>query len=247
MLRVHDGHKNARRFFGSRNAASYDSVVRLTTFGKDLMWKKQIMNIIRLDTKKRENFSETVILDLACGTGILSSMLLDTRPNIKNIIGLDLTFDYLEVAKNKIKCKNIVADNDKPFLFANSTAEVIPFKNKCFDIITSSYMAKYIDIQRVVDECWRVMKHNGIIVVHDFTYPQNTLFQSFWNFYFVILQFAGNFIKSWETVFRELCQVIKTSKWVEQTLYALNEKGFENIMCNYYTCDTSAIISAVKP
>ena len=247
MLRVHDGHKNARRFFGSRNASSYDSVVRLATLGKDFIWKKQITNIIQQDSKKRDNLYGTIVLDLACGTGILSSMLLDIGYSIKNIIGLDLTLDYLEIAKNKIKCKNIIADNNIPFLLTNRTAEVLPFKNKCFDLITSSYMAKYIDVQRVIDECWRVMKHNGIIVIHDFTYPQKNLFQSFWNLYFVILQFAGNFIKSWEPVFRELCQVIKTSKWVEQTLFALDKKGFENIKCNYYTYDTAAIISANKP
>ena len=106
---------------------AHDSIVRLTTLGKDLMWKKQIINIIQRDSKKRENFNDTIILDLACGTGILSSMLSDTRPNIKNVIGLDLTFDYLEVAKNKIKRKNIVADNNTPFLFTNRYCRGIAF------------------------------------------------------------------------------------------------------------------------
>ena len=101
-----------------------------TTFGQDSSWKNQILKIIG---------RQSSVLDLACGTGILSLMLIDSA--ITKVIGLDLVFDYLEIAKKKTK---------KLFLI-NGTAEILPYKNECFDSITSSYLAKYVDIEK---ELW---------------------------------------------------------------------------------------------
>jgi demethylmenaquinone methyltransferase/2-methoxy-6-polyprenyl-1,4-benzoquinol methylase len=226
MMKIHEGYRNVRKFFSNENASTYDTVVRFATFGQDSLWKNQILNIIG---------KQSSVLDLACGTGILSLMLIDSA--IIKVIGLDLMFDYLEIAKKKTK---------KLFL-TNGTAEMLPYKNECFNSITSSYLAKYVDIKRVVDECWRILKHNGIVVFHDFIYPTNNLIQSFWNAYFVILRMIGNFVKSWKTVFQELDQVVKTSRWVEQTIDSLEQRGFEVISCKYYTLGTAAIISAKKP
>jgi demethylmenaquinone methyltransferase/2-methoxy-6-polyprenyl-1,4-benzoquinol methylase len=226
-LEIHRGYGNVRKFFNSENASSYDSIVHFTTFGLDSSWKKQIINII---TKQGS------VLDLACGTGILSSMLTDNVVMMR-VIGLDLVFDYLRIAKKK----------RKNFLLTNGTAEILPYKSECFDFVVSSYLAKYVDIKRVVDESWRILNHDGTIVFHDFTYPKNILLQNFWRSYFVILKMMGYLVKSWKVVFHELCQVIRTSGWIAQMKESLEERGFKNVSCKYYTFGMAAIISAIKP
>jgi demethylmenaquinone methyltransferase/2-methoxy-6-polyprenyl-1,4-benzoquinol methylase len=226
ILQVHEGHKNARKFFNSKTASSYDSIVRLATFGQDYLWKNHILNIL----DKREN-----ILDLACGTGILSSLL--SKNNKRHVIGLDLALDYLKIAKRK----------RRHCLFINGNAETLPYRCDSFDTIISSYLAKYVDIGRLVEECWRILKHNGVIVFHDFTYPQNVIFRKLWNAYFVVLQIFGKFSASWTVVFRDLNNVIRNTKWVEEMMYVLQQVGFKSISCNFYTMRTTAIISAKKP
>jgi demethylmenaquinone methyltransferase/2-methoxy-6-polyprenyl-1,4-benzoquinol methylase len=227
VLRVHDGYKNARTFFTSDNAITYDSIVRFTTFGQDFIWKNQIVKMIG---KKR------LVLDLACGTGILSSMFTDNA-DFTRVIGIDLEFNYLKAAKSK----------SKNLLLINGTAEMLPYKNECFDSIVSSYLAKYVDVKIVVDECWRTLKHDGTVLFHDFTYPTHKLFQSFWNMYFVILRITGYAVKPWLTVFKELGELVKTSEWVECTINSLKQRGFENVFCKYHTLGTAAIIFARKP
>ena len=227
MLEVHNGYKNVRRFFTYDNAASYDYIVRFTTFGQDSVWKNTIVKIIG---------RRHLVLDLACGTGILSSMLMDKAAATK-VIGFDLEFNYLQIAKNK----------RKNLLLTNGTAEILPYKNEYFDSVTSSYMAKYVDVKVVVDECWRILRHDGIVVFHDFTYPKNKLSQIFWNTYFMILRITGYMVKSWLAVFNELDKLVKASRWVEQTIESLKRRGFINIFCKYYTFGTTAIISARKP
>ena len=227
-MEIHNGYKKVRRFFTYDNATTYDYIVRLTTFCQDSVWKNQIINIIG---KKR-----CLVLDLACGTGILSSMLIDKGAATK-VIGFDLEFNYLQIAKSK----------RKNLLLTNGTAEILPYKNECFDSVTSSYLAKYIDVKMVVDECWRILRHDGIVVFHDFTYPKNKLFEKVWNTYFMILRITGYVVKSWLTVFNELDKLVKASRWVEQTIGSLKRRGFKNIFCKYYTFGTAAIISAIKP
>ena len=225
-MQIHEGHNNARKFFNSKTASSYDSIVCLTTFGQDFLWKNHISTILG----KREN-----ILDLACGTGILSSLL--SKSDKRQVIGLDLTLDYLKIAKKK----------KRDYFFINGNAELLPYKSDSFNGIMSSYLAKYVDIRKLVEECWRVLKHNGIIVFHDFTYPHNIAIRSLWSAYFAALQIIGNFVAPWKIVFRDLIEVIRNTKWVEQMVYVLKQTGFKTISCKFYTMGTAAIVSAKKP
>ena len=98
-----------------------------------------------------------------------------------------------------------------------------------------------------MDECWRILKHKGIVVFHDFTYPTNNLIHVFWNGYFMILRITGVFLKSWKAVFQELDQVVKTSRWVEQTIDSLEQRGFEIFLAITIHWEQLSIIFAKKP
>lgn len=220
---VHEGHASARRFFTPVNAASYDSIVRMTTFGQDSAWKHEITRSVG---------DRNSVLELACGTGILSSMLIRAG---KSVTGIDLVFEYLRASRHKVTTD-----------VAQGTAEVLPYRNDSFDAVVSSYLAKYVDIQTVVRECWRVLVPGGVVVFHDFTYPGGIM-RSMWNTYFAILRAVGRIVTSWKTVFDQLDDVIKHSEWVENTRSALYASGFHHVSCRYYTGGTVAIVSAEKP
>lgn len=221
---VHEGHARAMRFFTPYNADSYDLVVRLATFGQDFAWKREIIRAIG---------DRSHVLELACGTGILSSMLAWRG---KNVAGIDLTFEYLQASKRKLNAP-----------IAQGTAEILPYRSESFDAIVSSYLAKYVDIQEVIDECWRVLRPGGIIVFHDFTYPSGLVSRSLWNIYFALLRLAGRFVESWKVVFGQLDDTIKKSDWVDQTTNVLKNRKFQSVNCRWYTAGTAAIVSAEKP
>jgi demethylmenaquinone methyltransferase / 2-methoxy-6-polyprenyl-1,4-benzoquinol methylase len=220
---VHEGHASARKFFTPANAGSYDSVVRLATFGRDSAWKRKILEAAG---------SGNSVLELACGTGVLSSLLAGAG---KSVVGIDLTFEYLRASKRNLRAA-----------IAQGTAEVLPYRNESFDAVASSYLAKYVDVGRVVDECWRVLRPGGVAVFHDFAYPDGAM-RSLWNVHFALLRLAGRFAASWRAVFEQLDGVIKNSDWVAQTASALESSGFRNVDCRYYTAGTAAIVSAEKP
>ena len=231
-MKIHDGYNDAQDFFSENNAATYDSLVNYATFGRDKAWKNQITKIV-----DKGRFKPTAILDLAAGTGILSSKL-ENGSDAVSVHSLDLTIDYLKKAKEK---------SQRLFLI-NSTAEVLPFRAEIFDYVVSSYLVKYIDIETVAGESWRVLKHQGIVIFHEFTCPNSSVVQKFWRFYFSMLKLSGKLLKEWEPTFQRLDEVIcKNHSWPDDTSRCLRKIGFVEIFCQYYTLGTSAIISARKP
>ena len=214
-----------KKFFSSDNALSYDLVVKYTTFGKDSSWKRHIAKNV-----KEEHIR---ILDLACGTGIYATFIPSSN---LEMFGADMTYDYITKAKNRMTYS----------LLTNCVAEFLPFQSDTFDVIISSYLAKYANIPLLVDELWRIIKKNGSIIVHDFTYPTNFFMQNMWNSYFVILKVIGKIVKPWELVFSDLDDVIKKSEWIKDLVEALEKKGFKSVNYKHYTYGTAAIVSAIK-
>lgn len=222
---ITEGQNIAKKYFSSSNAYNYDLIVKYTTFGRDSSWKKHISK--KLDGRKS-------ILELACGTGIFSSYISSNK-DIK-ISGVDLTFDYIVRAKIK-----------KRYSFlANCIAECLPFKDKSFDAIISSYLVKYADLPNLIKEIWRVLDYGGTVVFHDFIYPKKKHMRMAWQAYFVILNQFGKVIKSWSYVFSDLDKLIKNSRWEKDLKDELKKTGFKDIDIAYQTGGTSAIIIAKK-
>ena len=107
------------RFF-EKTAQTYDIVVNLTTFGKDKYWKKEMLKKISPCHS---------ILDLACGTGILTFQIAEKFSDVA-IVGVDVIESYLTIARKKLKSSHHVT-------FLHEDAEKLDLESK-FDCITSS-------------------------------------------------------------------------------------------------------------
>lgn len=222
---VHSGLHNARYFFTEQNSNTYDRIVRYATIGRDMHWKKKILNKIQ----------GKIVLDLASGTGILSEMIKSNTSGL-DVLSLDLSFDYAKISNNRRKIRNVV----------NANAEMLPFRNRSCDCIVSSYLAKYVDINKVVAEISRVITPNGVVVFHDFSYPKNKVVRFLWKLHFKLLRIAGSIVTSWQHVFLELDQLIENSKWSEELLASLRCHGFVEISSTHFTFGTSKMIVAKK-
>lgn len=209
--------------FFNKTALSYDTIVNRTTFGKDKYWKNEIL--------KKIPQSESII-DLACGTGILTELIANKFPNAK-IVGIDITKNYLEVAKRKMSSFKNVS-------FVNQDAEKLNLNYK-FDCITSSYIPKYCNPEILIKTCLEHLKPNGKIIFHDFIYPKNKFLKILWNFYFVILKGFGQLIPDWQEIFDELPNLIRTTKWLDEYEMVMKNFGLTTRR-QYMTWNTSAIL-----
>ena len=216
----------ASEFF-DKTAQTYDKIVNLTTFGKDKYWKKEII-------KKISEYNS--ILDLGCGTGILTFQIAKKFPNAK-IIGVDTSENYLNIARKKVK-------PDHKISFLLQDAEKLNLAAK-FDCITSSYIPKYCTPDILVKVCLSHFNEGGKIILHDFTYPQNKTVRIFWNFYFVILSIAGKLIPSWKKIFGDLPKMIRSTTWLDDYKDIMKRNNFE-VEVQFLTLGSSAILTGTK-
>ncbi len=226
MLKTESPKDLVPQFF-DKTAQSYDGVVNWTTFGKDRYWKREIL--------KKIPPSET-ILDLACGTGILTFQIAELFPK-SQITGIDITESYLNVAKSKLRSHQMVS-------FLKQDAEKLDLPQK-FDCIVSSYVPKYCDPQVLITACMNHLNPGGKIILHDFTYPKNSTVKSLWNAYFVILNMVGHFIPQWKNVFTDLPKLIRTTKWLDDYEFAMKKQGLETQLQSL-TWSSSAILTGIK-
>lgn len=108
---------------------------------------RHISKFIKID-HKLEN-----ALDVACGTGMSASALLDIA---ENIFGIDTSDEMLKIAlkPNAIK-------------YIRASAEDLPFENNYFDLITISSGVHWFDIDEFLSEAKRVLKSNAWLVLYE--------------------------------------------------------------------------------
>jgi len=199
----------------------------LTTFARDNVWKHKIIEQL---------LTEKTVLDLAWGTVILTKQIVEKIPNVK-IIGVDITQNYLEKAKEKL----IVYEN---ISFVNQDAEKLDLDEK-FDCITASYLPKYCIDEVLIKNCIDHLNVGGKIILHDFTYTKNRLVRKMWNFYFKLLFLAGFFIPNWKQVFIDLPHMIRDTNWVREYEEDMKNYGMKTYKQDL-TWGSSAILVGIK-
>ncbi len=225
MIKVNP--KDLIPIFFNNTANSYDRIVHWTTFGKDSFWKYKILE--QLST-------ERTVLDLACGTGILTKQIAEMLPHAK-ITGVEITKNYLEKAKEKL----ILYQN---ISFVKQDAEKLNL-GKQFDCITASYLPKYCTADVLIKNCLEHLDVGGKIILHDFTYPKNKFVRALWNFYFKLLYLVGFFIPNWKNVFVDLPNLIRTTDWVKEYEGVMRDYGMK-IYKQELTWNSSTIIVGTK-
>ena len=218
------------RFF-SGTGSKYDHIVNLCTLGIDGLWKERIIR--KLPTPRR-------VMDLACGTGILTLAIARKFPHC-HVIGVELREEYLEIAKRKAKESKLA---NLEFLLGRAEDVAL---NDSFDCITSSYLAKYADLKLLVRNMAQMLGKGGLLLFHDFTYPSHAALAAGWELYFKLLQSIGSWrYPEWKTIFYGLPVLVRRTTWVPDLQVAMQENGLSEIELEYLTLGASAITTGRK-
>ncbi|MFQ5652090.1 MAG: class I SAM-dependent methyltransferase [bacterium] len=219
-----------KRFF-SGTGTSYDRVVKLFTYGADLYWKSKIL--ARVPPSKR-------LLDLACGTGIVTFKLAANHPG-SQILGVDMMHEYLRQARRK---QNSCRQNHIHFVCAR--AEQVQLNSE-FDCIVSSYVPKYVPADELLHNVSSYLKEDGVLILHDFAYPGNFVPRKVWHLHMSLMRVVGPLLfPEWRTVFAELVDLVRTTPWIAEYCRALPGYGFEGVEVQRLTAGSAAIITARK-
>lgn len=213
--------------FGEGTGVHYDQIVEVTTRGRDRVWKEALL--ARIEHPKR-------VLDLACGTGILTFMLRDRFPDAR-VVGVDINEEYLAVARQRAKERR-----DDKVQFVVSPAEEVALEGT-FDVIMTCYLPKYADLSRLVPQLCTHLEEGGLMIMQDFVYPQDRAVAWAWEYrYAECKRWAEENLPSAVGMFEALPPVIRESNWLEELTALMQENGIPNVERQMFDRGSAAIV-----
>ena len=142
-------------------APVYDFFEPILLLGKQAEYDRQIVSLLELHKSDR-------VLDLGCGTGVLTRMIADHLDAEAGgvSVGIDAAARMIQVARKK--------RGNETCRFEVAAAEDLPFENGAFDAVVSSLFFHHVDFDlkaKALSEAWRVLRPRGKLVVADMHTP----------------------------------------------------------------------------
>lgn len=224
-------HSRAVREMFAGIANKYDLLNHVLSLNIDKGWRRAVSKELRT---KLEN-PDSLILDVACGTGDLSLEL--ASGGSAKIIGTDFCRPMLQLAVRK-------AENGKfeiPFIEADALH--LGFADNTFDAVTIAFgLRNLADVKSGLKELLRILKPGGMIAVLEFSSPVIPGFRTLFNFYFGrILPRIGGFVSGSHSAYEYLPDSV--AKFPNQTRLAeiMSSTGFREVRYRNLTGGIAAI------
>jgi len=205
-------------------AKRYDLMNRLMTGFQDVRWRKQVVRLARL-TK------DASLLDLGTGTGDLAREALMQFPQAK-VIAADFTLEMMRVGQKT-----------NPLNFSCADALRLPFNDSTFDAVISGFlMRNVIDLQKGIEEQFRVLKNGGRVVILDTTRPKKNILSPFiWIHMHFIIPALGGLLTGVSEAYRYLPETTEGFVTAEDMASRMTIAGFKNVKFQRLMFGTIAI------
>ena len=159
----------------------YDLMNDLMSLGIHRLWKKDFIDW--LNPQKN-----SILIDVASGTGDIAKLYLDKINNIGEVICVDENKGMLSLSKKKFEAEKNIK------WFCNN-AEKLPFKNNYFDYYTISFGIRNVSsLDAALKEAYRVLKPGGRFLCLEFSKVKNDALNKFYKIYSKSIPQIGKFI-----------------------------------------------------
>ncbi len=208
-----DLHKKFVKEKFDRIVKRYDLVNLIGSLGQDKIWRKKVADILK--------DAEPPLLDLCCGPYTLTLEILKKNP--VKIYGLDLSFSMLFYGKKRIY--------DKPVFPVCGDAEILPFKSNSFGGISIAFGLRNLpNKEKAIKEFFRVLKPQGKLVILEFSWPKNFIFQKIYKVYLdYYMPFLGGLLTKDKEAYLYLAHSIKKFPPPEKIKEMLSKCGFKEV------------------
>ncbi|MBI4663564.1 MAG: class I SAM-dependent methyltransferase [Verrucomicrobia bacterium] len=234
-------------------AHRYDLINDLQSFGLHRRWKRQVVELARLQKGERA-------LDICCGTGDLALSLAESGAMV---VGLDFSLAMLTIARRRTKTPGSKAgdslpnerglamsadsvdartlqvharrtDRAAPVLWIRGDALGIPFRDSEFDVVTIGYGLRNLeDPQAGLEEMRRVLKPGGRLLILDFGKPDHAAWRKI---YFAYLRWCVPWFG------RLFCGDSQTYAYIlESLLHYPAQRGIADLMQRMHFSDVRVV------
>ncbi|HOZ52477.1 MAG TPA: bifunctional demethylmenaquinone methyltransferase/2-methoxy-6-polyprenyl-1,4-benzoquinol methylase UbiE [Chitinophagaceae bacterium] len=216
-------------------AGKYDFLNRLLSFRIDVIWRNQVVNLLKKSNPQS-------ILDVATGTADLAIALNKLNP--KKIIGLDLSNNMLEVGRIKVADRNLTQTIE----LVKGDSENLPFENDTFDAVTVAFgVRNFENLTKGLSEIHRVLKPGGQFIILEFSKVKTFPIKQFYHLYFrYITPMIGKLFSNDNKAYTYLPNSVQVFPEGEEMCVILQTTGFKKPVCKPLSFGISSIYHSIK-
>ncbi|MCG8319306.1 MAG: bifunctional demethylmenaquinone methyltransferase/2-methoxy-6-polyprenyl-1,4-benzoquinol methylase UbiE [Cytophagales bacterium] len=213
----------------------YDMLNHLLSFGVDIIWRKKAIKMLK-------PYKPQLILDIATGTADFAIEALALNP--QKVIGVDISEGMLAVGRKKIAKMGL---QDKIELQTGDSEKLLFSDNKFDAIIVSFGVRNFENLEKGLEDMYRVLKPGGTTVIVEFSKPTVFPFKQLYSFYFkYILPLIGKIISKDNAAYSYLPESVQAFPYGDKFLEVLKKTGYKNTACRPLTFGISSIYLGQK-
>lgn len=234
MAQFGDKKQQVKSMFNSI-AIRYDFLNHFLSMGIDYSWRRKAIRLLG-------KYKPETILDIATGTGDLA--IAAAKLNPEKIIGIDIADDMLEIGRKKIVKRKL----GHLITLESGDSENLRFEDKSFDAVMVAFgVRNFENLEKGLTEMFRVLNHNGIIVILEFSKPGQFGIRQLYNFYFRrMLPFLGRIISGSKSAYTYLPDSVDSFPSGNDFLRILEKTGFDNTSFRQLSFGIATLYSGIK-
>ena len=219
MQRRSPSRENVWRMF-DRISSRYDLLNRLLSIRRDVAWRKRL-------ARNLPDIPDQFVLDLATGTADVLRSVFSYSTRVKYGVGIDMAKEMLARGREKLSEVNPAVS----VLLFPANIESLPFKNNQFQAVSIAFgIRNVVDVKAGLAEMYRVLAHDGRVLILEFSIPRNMIIKKIYLFYFRhILPRVGGFISGDPDAYQYLIETVETFPYGEAFCHLMREAGFQDV------------------
>ena len=196
----------------------YDLMNDLMSLGVHRIWKKNLIQMMNPSNKKK-------LIDVACGTGDISKLYLKATNNDSAILCIDPNINMIKECKENLKkYKNIK--------WKVCAAEKLNVPDNSFDFYTISFgLRNTKDINKSLNEAYRVLKSGGRFLCLEFSKIENNNLEILYKNYSKLIPTIGEKVIGEKKPYEYLIKSIENFINQKQLIEKMKKSNFKN--CEY--------------
>jgi len=165
------------------------------------------------------------LIDVACGTGDLGKLYLDSVGANQKILCVDPNKDMIKKGKSKLKkYKNIK--------WIIASAENLPIPDSSCDYYTISFgLRNTKNLNKALSEAYRILKPGGRYLCLEFSKIENSNLNSFYKNYSKLIPLIGKIVVGEKEPYEYLIKSIESFISQAQLINLMKKNKFQN--CTY--------------